>query len=99
MAQTIRGIAKPLKDGAHKHPLLVIGATALAGALAARAISPSSQNGGSEKKKSRPSFLGGVLTEAIMPIAVDMGLAALTAISKLFIKPPQETPTSRVPPE
>jgi len=99
MAQTGRGIVKSVENSAHEHPLLAIGAAALAGVLAARAIRPSSHNGASEKKKPRPSFLGGVLAEAITPLAVDMGLAAVAAISKLFIKPPQETPLSRVPPE
>jgi hypothetical protein len=99
MARTVRGIARPLENGAHEHPLLVIGAAALAGALAARAIRPSSHNGASEKKPSRPSFLVGVLADAIKPLALDMAVAGIAAISKLFIKPPQDAPTSRIPPE
>src|ERR1051325_7349278 len=64
MAQTVRGIIRPLKRAASEHPLLAIGAAALAGALAARALRPSSHNGEREKKEEpRVSFLGGLFAD------------------------------------
>ena len=88
MAQTAREMGQTLQRKAGEHPLVLLGAVAVAGALAARAFRPASHVGPPEESPAAPSFLGTIMTDTIQPLVQDLARTAVLTIASSLIDPP-----------
>jgi hypothetical protein len=79
MAHTVRSIGSGLKQKADEHPFLVIAGAAIAGALAARAITPPPAH--REENDSGKSFWGHTFAFLGKPIVQELALAGFAMLN------------------
>jgi hypothetical protein len=91
MVQTVHEMGQTLQRQADQHPLLVLGAAAVAGALVACAFHPAGHDGAREKSPAAPSFFEGMVAETLPPLIQDLARTVVTAVARSFTGPAVDT--------
>lgn len=91
LTHSFHDIGKGLNESAKEHPLLALGVAAVAGAVIARAVSPSSRNGerersSSEEMKEHTTVLGSLLVDTFKPVIQSLLLTVAAEITQPIVR-------------